>query len=71
MNQHFRQSAHDVSRETERLCACGNTARPDHWDCDACHATEMRVYRARQIYRRKQAISSAIGAMAIQAKVGT
>lgn len=62
----FSQSSHGASRETS--CRCGNPARPDHWDCDACHATESRIYRARQIYRRKQAMSAALKSIAIQAK---
>lgn len=70
MSEHFSQSAHGASRETQRICRCGNAARPDHWDCDACHATESSIYRARQIYRRKKAMSEAIGAMAAQAKAG-
>jgi hypothetical protein len=46
MSQHFSQSSHAASRETQKLCACGKEARPDHWDCDDCHALESSIYRA-------------------------
>lgn len=70
MNQHFSQSSHGASRETQRLCPCGKDARPDHWDCDDCHALESSIYRAREAYRRRSRNKAALQSIAAQAKAG-